>query len=93
MSAAGSAAAAVAARDLTRRFGDFTAVDALTLEDLRGFSPVIDEDVFDALSLEGSVGARRHFGGTAPERVRDAVAAARARLAGSGTPEPGALPG
>ena len=51
----------------------------LTLEDLRRFSPAIGPDVFDVLTLEGSVAARDHLGGTAPSQVRAAVARARAR--------------
>jgi len=54
----------------------------LSLEALRAFSPLIGEDVFAALTLEGSLAARDHVGGTAPARVRDAVAQARRRLAG-----------
>ena len=42
----------------------------LSLEELRQFSPQIDGDVFDVLTLEGSVAARNHFGGTAPQQVR-----------------------
>ncbi|EIC20709.1 argininosuccinate lyase [Thiorhodovibrio frisius] len=53
----------------------------LSLEELRGFSAAIDEDVFDILTLEGSVAARDHFGGTAPNQVRAAVARAREALA------------
>jgi argininosuccinate lyase len=53
----------------------------LTLEELRAFSDAIDEDVFDCLTLEGSVAARNHIGGTAPEQVRRAIARARERLA------------
>ncbi|WP_372986474.1 argininosuccinate lyase [Marinobacter sp.] len=49
----------------------------MTLEELRQFSDVIGEDVFDVLTLEGSVQARNHLGGTAPEQVRAAVARAR----------------
>ncbi|MBK1650396.1 argininosuccinate lyase [Rhabdochromatium marinum] len=49
----------------------------LSLEELRRFSPVIGEDVFAVLTLEGSVAARDHFGGTAPAQVRAAVARAR----------------
>ena len=52
----------------------------LSLEELRGFSPAIDEDVFQYLTLEGSVAARDHFGGTAPNQVRQAIARARARI-------------
>ncbi|MEX2197321.1 MAG: argininosuccinate lyase, partial [Burkholderiales bacterium] len=46
---------------------------------LKRFSGAIGEDVYDCLSLEGSVAARDHPGGTAPKRVRAAVARARAR--------------
>jgi argininosuccinate lyase len=53
----------------------------MTLAELRAFSGVIDEDVFRVLSLEGSVAARSHPGGTAPQQVRSAIALARERLA------------
>jgi argininosuccinate lyase len=53
----------------------------LSLEKLREFSPAIEEDVFEVLTLEGSVSARNHFGGTAPEQVRAAIERARERLA------------
>jgi len=52
----------------------------MTLEELQQFSDVIGEDVFDVLTLEGSVQARDHLGGTAPNQVRAAVARARAVL-------------
>ncbi len=52
----------------------------LPLPDLRAFSPLIDADVFDVLTLEGSVHSRDHPGGTAPRQVRAAIAAARASL-------------
>ncbi|HEY9199930.1 MAG TPA: argininosuccinate lyase [Gammaproteobacteria bacterium] len=53
----------------------------LPLEELRAFSTAIDADVFAVLTLEGSVAARDHLGGTAPAQVRAAVARARARIA------------
>ena len=53
---------------------------AMSLEELRQFSDTIEADVFDVLSLEGSVNARNHIGGTAPEQVLKAVARARARI-------------
>jgi len=56
----------------------------LTLDELRRFSPAIGPDVFDVLTLEGSVAARSHLGGTAPEQVRAAVARYRARRASEG---------
>ena len=52
----------------------------LPLATLRGFSPLIAEDVFAILTPEGSVAARKHIGGTAPEAVRAAIARARAKL-------------
>ncbi len=52
----------------------------LSLEQLRGFSERIDADVFGVLTLEGSVAARDHIGGTAPNQVRAAIGRARARL-------------
>jgi argininosuccinate lyase len=52
----------------------------LPLADLRRFAGRIDEDVYACLTPEGSVAARRHIGGTAPEQVRAAVERARVRL-------------
>jgi len=49
----------------------------LSLTELREFSALVEEDVFDALTLEGSLAARDHVGGTAPNRVREAIAQAR----------------
>ncbi len=49
----------------------------LSLAELQRFSPFIENDVFDSLTLEGSVAARNHIGGTAPETVRKAIQAAR----------------
>ncbi len=53
---------------------------ALSLDELRRFSPLIGEDVFSVLSAEGSVRARDHLGGTAPAQVRAAIQRARQRL-------------
>jgi argininosuccinate lyase len=52
----------------------------LDLEELREFSTLVDEDVYDALSLEQTLATKRQMGGTAPERVAEALAAARASL-------------
>jgi len=52
----------------------------MTLEEMKGFSDVIEKDVFDVLTLEGSVAARNHIGGTAPEQVKAAIARARKRV-------------
>jgi argininosuccinate lyase len=53
----------------------------LTLPELQGFSNLIAEDVFDYLTLEGSVAARKHIGGTAPDTVRKAIQTARQNIA------------
>jgi argininosuccinate lyase len=49
----------------------------LTLEELRAFSALIEADIFAVLTLEGSVAARDHIGGTAPRQVRAAIAQMR----------------
>jgi len=49
----------------------------LSLSELQGFSTQITEEVFSVLTLEGSVAARKHIGGTAPETVRKAIKAAQ----------------
>ena len=56
-------------------------LDALSLEELRGVSDRINEDVFEILTLEGSLHSRNHIGGTAPDQVRLAAAQARQALA------------
>jgi argininosuccinate lyase len=52
----------------------------LSLAELQQFSAGIEADVFDILTLEGSVAARSLIGGTAPDRVRQAIAEARAQI-------------
>ena len=53
----------------------------LSLDELRSFSDLVGEDVFAVLTLEGSVAARDHVGGTAPAQVRAAIARVRDDLA------------
>ncbi|MBK7659495.1 MAG: argininosuccinate lyase [Betaproteobacteria bacterium] len=53
---------------------------ALSVAQLKAFSPLVEPDVFEVLTPEGSVASRRHVGGTAPEAVRAAICRARARL-------------
>lgn len=53
----------------------------MTLDELRQFSDKISQDVFEVLTLEGSVNARDHIGGTAPAQVRQAIARGRQLLA------------
>ncbi|MEN0038287.1 MAG: argininosuccinate lyase [Cellvibrio sp.] len=52
----------------------------MSLAELQQFSTVIEQDVFAVLTLEGSVAARNHIGGTAPAQVKAAVARAKASL-------------
>jgi argininosuccinate lyase len=54
---------------------------ALSLDALKAFDARIEADVFDVLSLEGSLNARNVLGGTAPAQVRAQVTRHRARLA------------
>ena len=52
----------------------------IALDELQQFSTEISEDVFDILTLEGSVAARKHMGGTAPETVKVAIETARKQI-------------
>jgi len=52
----------------------------LELEELRGFSTLVGEDVYEALSLERTLASKAQAGGTAPVRVDEALKAARATL-------------
>jgi argininosuccinate lyase len=54
----------------------------LPLAELRSFSEVIDEDVFEALSLTSTLNSKSQIGGTAGERVNESLAIARASLLG-----------
>ncbi|MCM5705246.1 argininosuccinate lyase [Larsenimonas salina] len=53
----------------------------MTLSELKQFSDTIEQDVFEVLTLEGSVAARNHIGGTAPNQVRASAQRARDTLA------------
>ena len=52
----------------------------LPLAELQKFSPLVADDIFAILTVEGSLASRNHTGGTAPEQVRAAIARARGRL-------------
>jgi argininosuccinate lyase len=52
----------------------------LTIEECRRFSPLFDEDLFDAISLESSLAAKRQIGGTSPEQVKEELARAKSEL-------------
>ncbi|UUL82243.1 argininosuccinate lyase [Sphingomonas qomolangmaensis] len=53
-------------------------LEAMPLAELTAIDARIDARVFDVLSIDASVASRRSFGGTAPDRVREAIAAGRA---------------
>ena len=55
-------------------------LEALPLADLQALSPLIDQEVYAVLVLEGSLAARDHLGGTAPRQVQAAIQRARERL-------------
>jgi len=70
-------AVAVAVRFAEQKGCDLNAV---SLAELQQFSTHIGEDVYQVLSLEGSLASRNHIGGTAPQQVEAAIARARAGL-------------
>jgi argininosuccinate lyase len=55
----------------------------LPLEMLKQIDERIDHRVYDVLSVDASVRSRMSYGGTAPERVREQIAAAKASLRGA----------
>ena len=68
---------AVAVRFAEQRGCDLSAI---SLAELQHFSALIGEDVYQVLTLEGSIASRNHIGGTAPQQVVAAIARARASL-------------
>jgi len=70
-----------AARAVKFAAGAGVSLSAMSLPQLQTYSHVIDGDVFDVLAIDGSVAARNHPGGTAPQRVHAQVAVWRQRLA------------
>jgi argininosuccinate lyase len=57
------------------------ALEELSVDELRRFSPLFDADVRDAVTLEASLRARAVIGGTAPAAVRETLALARTLIA------------
>jgi|ERR1051326_1557540 argininosuccinate lyase len=55
-------------------------LQALSLDELKAFSPLIVSDVFESLSMEKTLGTKSQVGGTAPERVAAELKSARERL-------------
>jgi len=72
-------AVALAVRFAEQRGCDLS---GLKLEELQQFSSLIADDIYGVLTLEGSLAARNHIGGTAPQQVETAIARARKYLAG-----------
>jgi argininosuccinate lyase len=52
----------------------------LNLDELKQFSTLIADDIYAALTLEGSLAARNHTGGTAPQQVEAAITRAKKQL-------------
>jgi argininosuccinate lyase len=52
----------------------------LPLDTLQSFNPSVNQDVYEVLSLRGSLNARSTLGGTAPAQVRLQIAKHQARL-------------
>jgi len=73
---------AVAAIVRIAREGNIAKLSDMKLEVMREVSSVIEADVYEILTVEGSVAARNHTGGTAPEQVRRALDRMREKLKG-----------
>ncbi len=71
---------AIAARAVALAESRGCGLEDLGLEELRAIDPRLEEGALEVLSVESSVASRKSFGGTAPERVREAIAAARKRF-------------
>ncbi|MCL4757050.1 MAG: argininosuccinate lyase [Rhodocyclaceae bacterium] len=70
----------VVARAVRAAEGSGRDLPQFSLAELREFSHLIGEDVFEVLTVEGSLASRNHAGGTAPAQVRSAIALARRDL-------------
>jgi argininosuccinate lyase len=55
-------------------------LESLTLDELRGFSKVIDEKIYTVLDLKHSVDSRNSVGGTSLQQVRQAISGAEEEL-------------
>jgi argininosuccinate lyase len=60
-------------------------LDELSLSELKGFSPVIEQDIFDALTPGRMIDRRISYGGTATENVKKAIEQAARELANEET--------
>ena len=52
-------------------------LDEMSLSELSADTDLIGEDIYNVLTPEGSVASRDHYGGTAPQQVKNAIKEAR----------------
>ena len=70
----------IAAKAVARAEGLGVTLDRLPLSELKKLTAGVTEDVYKVLSVEASVAARKSYGGTSPERVREQIAFWKDRL-------------
>ncbi len=68
----------VIGRIVVYAIGQAKQLNELTVDECRQFSPLFDDDLFDAISLENSLAGKMAIGGTAPEQVKQELARAKA---------------
>lgn len=73
---------AVSGRMVAYCIDNDTVIENLSLDELHSFSPLFEEDIYEAISLETCVNQRRLIGGPAADTVRRAIALCRERLSG-----------
>src|SRR2546423_9156556 len=71
---------AIVARIVMHAIDRGVELNELALADLESFSALMDQDVFESLSLENSLATKSQIGGTAPKRVAKELKSARRRL-------------
>ena len=71
----------VVARTIQKCVDQSCELEQLSLEELRGFSPAFDTDIYENLKVENVLACHDVPGGTAPHRVQQALSAAREKLA------------
>ena len=76
---------AVSGRMVAYCISNNTVIEDLSLDELHSFSPLFEEDIYEAISLETCVNQRRLIGGPAADTVRRAIALCRERLGGEKT--------
>jgi len=71
----------VVGRIVSHAIGHSKRLEDLPLGEYKLFSPLFEQDLYDSISIEASLAHRRALGGTAPDRVLEALARARQELA------------